>query len=66
MDTIQEIKLAIKQLPPDDLTRLRDWFDELEAQLWEEQLKADIQAGKLDAMATQALSDFRANRCQEL
>ncbi len=36
------------------------------AEEWEKQLESDISAGKLDALAAEALADFNAGRTQPL
>ena len=66
MNTIQEIKLAITQLPLQELEQLREWLDEFDAQVWDKQLEADVQAGKLDALGKQAISDFNDGKYQPL
>ena len=32
---------------------------------WDEQLESDIAAGRLDALANEALSDLRNGRCKD-
>ncbi|MCI0460626.1 MAG: hypothetical protein L0Z62_27035 [Gemmataceae bacterium] len=66
MSTIQEIERAVRQLPPADLVAFRAWFLEFDAQLWDEQLERDVAAGKLDALAEEALRDLREGRSREL
>ena len=66
MYTIQEIKLAVSQLSMADLARFREWFEEFDAQLWDEQFETDAASGKLDELANQAISDFRAGKCKEI
>jgi len=64
--SIQEIKLAISRLSPEQLATFREWFDEFDAKAWDEQLELDAMSGKLDELANQAISDFRAGKCKEL
>ena len=64
--SIAEIEQAIIQLPPQDFKRLREWFEELEAQKWDEQIERDAKSGKLDKLAEQALKDYRAGKAREL
>jgi hypothetical protein len=66
MSTIQEIEDAIRQLSPEDLAAFRAWFAEFDAGLWDRQMEVDISAGRLDALAEEALEDFRDGRCTEL
>lgn len=64
--SITEIEQAIIQLPLQDFKRLREWFEELEAQKWDEQIERDAKSGKLDKLAEQALKDYRAGKAREL
>ena len=64
--TIEDIEKAISKLSPDDLARLRAWFEAFEAIRFDEKTKRDAEAGKLDRLAEEALADFRAGRAREL
>lgn len=66
MNTVQEIEKAIARLPENDLTALREWFDEFEAKMWDNQFEEDVKSGKLEKLANQAIDDFRAGECKEL
>ena len=64
--TVLEIEKAITQLSSKDFHRLREWFEEFEAQQWDDQIERDAKAGKLDRIAEQALKDYRAGKAKEL
>jgi len=64
--SITEIEQAIIQLPPQDFKQLREWFEELESQKWDEQIERDAKSGKLDKIAEQALKDYRTGKAREL
>ncbi|MCK4765845.1 MAG: hypothetical protein KAW12_26835 [Candidatus Aminicenantes bacterium] len=66
MITIQEIEKAVSQLPKPELDRFRSWFDKFYADMWDRQFEKDVQSGKLDHLADQALEDFKESRCLEL
>ena len=66
MSSIQEIERAIRKLPPEALAKLRAWFAEFDAELWDHQLEKDVAAGKLDALGEEALADLREGRCKDL
>jgi hypothetical protein len=55
MSKVEQLERAIKDLSPDELTDLRRWFAEFDAQAWDRQLEADVKAGKLDTLAEKAL-----------
>ena len=65
MSTAVEIEHAIEQLPAEELARFRAWFAEFDARRWDQQLESDIAAGRLDALANEALSDLRNGRCKD-
>ena len=66
MSTVSEIEQAVRQLSERDLAAFRAWFAEYDAQLWDEQFERDVAAGKLDALANEALDDLRSGRCTDL
>ena len=66
MTTIEDIEQAIEKLPAEDVARLRAWFDTFEGERFDRRLDSDARAGKLDALAQAALTDFRHGRAREL
>ena len=66
MTRVEEIECAIRELPPDDLASLRAWFAEFEAEAWDREFEEDVEAGRLDGLADEALKDLREGRCTEL
>ena len=47
MSEVEELEARIMNLPRQDMAKLRDWFLELDHQLWDEQIASDLKAGKL-------------------
>ena len=66
MSTVPEIERAIRELPPEELAKFRQWFAEFDAVLWDRQIEEDIAAGRLDRLADEALDDLRNGHCKEL
>jgi len=66
MQTIQKIKREISMLPRAELFRFRAWYDDFDNKVWDEQIEEDAKSGKLDKMAEQAITDFRAGKYKEL
>ena len=50
MSTVQEIESAIDQLPPAELLALVDRLRGRHGQVWDRQIEADAQNGRLDAL----------------
>ncbi len=66
MSTVKEIEEAISRLPKYEFAALREWLDEFEARIWDEQFEKDAKSGKLDKLAQKAVKDYQAKKCREL
>ncbi|NET00451.1 MAG: hypothetical protein F6K61_07690 [Sphaerospermopsis sp. SIO1G1] len=66
MSTIEQIEAAILTLPPEQFQQLRQWILDIDYQRWDEQLEQDIAEGKLEALAEEAIAEFKAGHCREL
>ncbi len=66
MSTIQEIQTAVSELLPEELSAFRAWFAEFDAKVWDREFEEDVTAGRLDALAEEALRDLREGRCTDL
>ena len=47
MSSVTEIQQAILSLPEADYLQLRNWFNEIDWERWDRQIKADSENGKL-------------------
>jgi len=63
---IAEIESAILNLPPQEFRRLSEWILELDQRRWDEQFEQDVAAGRLDALAAEAIADFEAGNTREI
>ena len=63
MSSVNEIEEAVLRLTPAELDAFRAWFAEFDATAWDRQIEDDVAAGRLDALADEALEDHRAGRC---
>jgi hypothetical protein len=66
MSTLEQIETAILTLAPEEFQRLRQWFSDVDYQRWDEQLERDIADGKLEDLAAEAISEFKAGQCREI
>ena len=64
--SLKEIKTAIQQLPPAELSELARWFGEYHARMWDRQIEEDLRAGKLDKRADKARAEYASVRCKPL
>ena len=64
--TTEEIERAIERLAPDELAQFRAWFEQFDAERFDQALEQDARVGKLDAFAEEALSAYRAGQTRDL
>ena len=55
MTTADEIKQAVLSLPEAEYAKIMDWLHELAEEAWDREFEEDVQAGKLDFLAADAL-----------
>jgi hypothetical protein len=66
MSTILDIETAVKNLSHKDLAAFRNWFIRFDAAAWDKQFEEDVNSGRLDALADEAIKDLREGRCKDL
>ena len=57
MTRVEEIENAVAELPKEQLARFREWFAKFEARIWDREIEEDVEAGRLDKLAEEALRD---------
>jgi hypothetical protein len=66
MDTVEEIEKAVAALSPEELAQFRAWFVEFDWAAWDRKIERDVEAGKLDRLAENALRDHKSGRTKPL
>ena len=66
MPDLEQIEAAILSLSSSEFERLRLWFFELDYERWDEQIEQDIENGKLEALAQEAIAECEAGYYQEV
>jgi hypothetical protein len=66
MSNLEQIEAAILSLRSNEFERLRLWFFDLDYERWDEQIGQDIEDGKLEALAQEAIAEFEAGHCREI
>ena len=62
---IDELAKAVEALSDEELAAFRTWFAQFDAAAWDAQIEADVRAGKLDALADEAIDDLAAGKCTD-
>ena len=66
MSNVEKIEQEVLALSSAELDVFRKWFIEFDAEAWDRQIEEAIQAGKLDALADQAIQSFHSGTCSPL
>jgi len=66
MKNLTEIQAAIHMLSQDDVRQLENWLKRHLEVRWDEQIKKDAAAGKLDALIAKAEFDIDAGNVRSL
>ena len=66
MSSLQEVEEAVRRLPSEELAAFRAWFAEFDGAVWDRKMEDDVRAGRLDALAEEALRDLREGRSTDL
>jgi hypothetical protein len=60
--SIEDIEKAVAGLPPDQYAEFCAWFEAFDADRFDRKIERDVQAGKLDRLADQAIGNLRKSR----
>jgi hypothetical protein len=66
MSEVEELESRIRNLTPESLAQLRDWFYQFDEELWDRQIEADYRAGKFDKLIEQARTDIAQGKVRDL
>ncbi len=64
--TEQQVLENYPTLNTRSIQAVRQWIFDVDYQRWDEQIERDIAEGKLDALAEEAISEFKAGQCREI
>jgi len=66
MNRVEKIEGQVKELTAQELARFRAWFAEYDWNVWDGELERDVESGKLDGLASEALADHEAGRTKAI
>jgi hypothetical protein len=66
MSKIDELKADIERLPGEEVAELFRWLSEKEWENWDEEMRADSQAGRLDFLVREAVDQKARGTLKEL
>lgn len=59
---VEDIEKSIMSLPQDQLVKFRVWYEQFDADNWDNQIAQDVAEGKLDGVAESALAEYNAGK----
>ena len=66
MTAVEAVEKQIEKLSPSELAEFRLWYAKYDADAWDAQIEADAAAGKLDALAKEAIAEYEAGKAREI
>ena len=66
MKEVEHLEEKVWGLSPRELAEFRAWFIEFDSRVWDEQIEAELKAGKLDGLIAEALAEYKAGKAREL
>jgi phosphoketolase len=66
MSKLDQFKEFVASLDPKDVRKLTEWMDAYNAELWDQQIEADAEAGKFDDLAARARANHKAGKTSVL
>lgn len=64
--TLEQLEKTISELPPDQLSKFREWFFAFDADKWDQQFASDVKAGRLGDLADDAMRDHQAGKSTKI
>jgi len=65
MSKLEALEKRVSALSAEELAEFRRWFAEFDAAAWDRQIARDVNAGKLDTLADEALRDHVGGKSTE-
>ena len=65
MRKVEEIEAQIRKLPRAEFGELREWVLEQDWIAWDAQLEADVKAGKLDKLVSEARAEYQSGKARQ-
>jgi len=66
MTNLEKLEKHVRGLSPEELRKFRAWFAEFDARAWDAQIEADSEAGRLDALISEAQAEHRTGKTRPL
>ena len=66
MSKVEKLEREIKTLTAKDFDALRDWIVQYDSDAWDQQIEADIKAGRLNHLKEEAMRAYKNGKTTRL
>jgi len=66
MTRVEELEMAVDSLTREEYNRFRRWFLERDWEKWDQEIKEDAEAGRLDFLAREAAEARNSRKLRDL
>ena len=66
MTKLEQIEKAVTSLNHAEISEFANWFAEFQARLWDTQVAADVESGRLDKFLAEARAEIAAGKVRDL
>jgi len=66
MTRLEKLEREAQRLTRDEMVAFRAWFREYDSDAWNRRIEEEIQTGKLDSLAEEAVAAYRTGRTKEI
>ena len=66
MTKLEQIEKAVSALNPAEVKQFANWFAEFHADLWDQQIADDVEAGHLDEFLSEARAEIATGKVRDL
>jgi hypothetical protein len=64
--SLKELENSIAKLPPDELSKFREWFMDFDAEQFDKRIESNASDGRLDSLANAAIREHTAGKSTTL
>lgn len=64
--SVKELESAVANLSREELSQFSRWFEEFQADAWDEQIERDVESGRFDRVFKEVDEEFETGRCKPL
>ena len=61
MTKLEKLEREVQSLSRDEMSAFRAWFRKYDSDEWDRQIEEDVQSGKLDSLAEEAVAAYQSS-----